>query len=79
MSGSEQSGFEAARADLFRGKVFFLTGRTASGLEASYEALLVAIGAQIVRTSPQEHDTMVAKKQSYSSLNRRFALFVIGK
>lgn len=61
MSGSEQSGFEAARADLFRGKVFFLTGRTASGLEASYEALLVAIGAQIVRTSPQEHDTMVAK------------------
>lgn len=61
MCGSEQSGFEAARADLFRGKVFFLTGRTASGLEASYEDLLVAIGAQIVRTSPQEHDTMVAK------------------
>ncbi len=61
MCGSEQSGFEAARADLFRGKVFFLTGRTGSGLETAYEALLVAIGAQIVRTSPQEHDTMVAK------------------
>lgn len=61
MCGSEQSGFEASRADLFQGKAFFLTGKTTSNWENAYEALLCKLGAQIVRTSPQEHDTMVAK------------------
>ena len=61
MCGSEQSGFEASRADLFQGKAFFLTGKTTSDWEDAYEALLFKMGAQIVRTSPQEHDTMVAK------------------
>lgn len=61
MCGSEKSGFESSRADLFRNKAFFLTGKTTSEGEGAYESLLRKIGAQIVRTSPQEHDTMVAK------------------
>lgn len=61
MCGAERNGFSASRADLFDGKVFFITGGTNCPVQNAYIRLLEAIDVQIVRTSPKEHDTMVAK------------------
>lgn len=61
MCGAEQSGFSASRTDLFDGKVFFLTGGSDNPAQNAYIRILEAIDVQIVRTSPEEHDTMVAK------------------
>ena len=61
MCGAENNGFSASRTDLFDGKVFFLTGGSDSSVEQAYRRILEAIDVKIVRTSPIEHDTMVAK------------------
>ncbi|BES64670.1 prephenate dehydrogenase/arogenate dehydrogenase family protein [Gottschalkiaceae bacterium SANA] len=61
MCGAEFNGFSASRTDLFDGKVFFLTGQTNSAIVKAYIRILQAIDVQIVKTSPAEHDTMVAK------------------
>lgn len=61
MCGAERNGFSASRADLFDGKVFFVTGGTNCPVQTAYIRLLEAIDVQVVRTSPTEHDTMVAK------------------
>jgi prephenate dehydrogenase len=61
MCGAEFNGFSASRTDLFDGKVFFLTGQTNSSVVKAYIRILEAIDVQIVKTSPIEHDTMVAK------------------
>lgn len=58
MAGSEQSGIEAAQADLFRDTVWVLTpdGRAL----ASLVALLEELGAQVMTTTPEQHDRVVA-------------------
>lgn len=62
MAGSEQSGPVAARADLFEGKVYFLTP-DASTPEAPLERLrdtLHVIGARVIITEPERHDRLLA-------------------
>lgn len=55
MAGSEQSGFGAARADLFDGKPWFLDGD-----DAEVEALVRDCGASAERVEADEHDAAVA-------------------
>lgn len=62
MAGSEQSGPVAARADLFEGKVYFLTPATDTP-EAPLERLrdtLLTIGARVVICEPERHDRLLA-------------------
>jgi prephenate dehydrogenase len=62
MAGRERSGAVAAQADLFAGRAWVL----APGPEASDKAVAAvralgdAVGATVVRMSPQEHDAAVA-------------------
>jgi prephenate dehydrogenase len=63
IAGSEQSGPEAARADLFEGRVAIVTETentdpTAAG---TIEALWQSLGARVVRLSPQAHDAALAR------------------
>lgn len=62
MAGGENSGPSSARADLFRGRSWFVAQDR--GLDpdavALVEALAQATGAQVVRASVQEHDQAVA-------------------
>jgi prephenate dehydrogenase len=62
MCGSEKSGIENARPDLYRGAVCALTptGKTPrAALEAARE-LWTAAGCRVLRFSPEEHDRRVA-------------------
>jgi len=62
MAGSEKSGVEHARADLFEGTVYLLTPdeRTPAERLAQMELLIREIGAQPIRVDPEEHDRAVA-------------------
>lgn len=62
MAGSEKSGPEHARADLFEGAAYILTpeDRTPAERLAQMELLLREIGARPVRMSAEEHDRAVA-------------------
>lgn len=60
MAGSERSGFEAARADLFRDAPVFLV-RDGAGREAegAVEALWSDVGARIRWVEAEEHDRLM--------------------
>lgn len=60
MAGSERSGFDASRSDLFRDAPVFLV-RCGARHEAveSVEALWTAVGAQIRWMDPEEHDRLM--------------------
>ena len=63
MAGSEQSGFDAARADLFERAVCIVTP-TMSSLPASARAvrnLWESVGCRLVDMPPEEHDKCVAR------------------
>lgn len=62
MAGSEKSGPEHARADLFEGAAYILTpdDRTSSERLAQMELLLREIGARPIRMDAAEHDRAVA-------------------
>ena len=62
MAGSEKSGPAAARADLFKGRTFFLTATTETSPEALRAAheLVKALGAVAVEIGAEEHDRTVA-------------------
>jgi prephenate dehydrogenase len=62
MAGSERSGFEAARADLFEGRLALLTptGRTPAEAIARATAFWEALGSQVRQLSPEAHDRAVA-------------------
>lgn len=55
MAGSEESGFTAARAELFEGKPWFLDGD-----DAEVEELVRDCGATVERVDATEHDAAVA-------------------
>ena len=60
MAGSEQSGFGAARADLFRGApVFLVRGEARHDAVEAVEALWVALGAEVRWMEPGEHDRLM--------------------
>lgn len=60
MAGRERSGFEAAEADLFRGRPWILTAPASSRALRAARALVRAVGARPVVLSPSEHDRVVA-------------------
>lgn len=62
MAGSEKSGAEHARADLFEGAAYILTPdeRTPTDRLARMELLIREIGARPIRMTAQEHDRAVA-------------------
>jgi len=62
MAGSEQTGIEAARADLFQGAVTFVTpdAETAPGAIDAMARFWEAVGCRVVVASPRQHDEAVA-------------------
>ncbi len=63
MCGKESSGFAAAEATLFQGKVFVLSpagGRSSEGVLAVVRELVAAIGALPIVAPADEHDQIVA-------------------
>lgn len=62
MAGSEQSGLDGARAELFRGAAWVITptAQTSDETFAAMHDLVVALGADPVTLTPQAHDRMVA-------------------
>lgn len=62
MAGSEQSGLDGARADLFRGAAWVITPtiETSDQTLAAMHELVVALGADPLTLEPVAHDRMVA-------------------
>jgi cyclohexadieny/prephenate dehydrogenase len=62
MAGSERSGFEASRADLFEGRLTLLTptGQTPDAAVARLSAFWDALGSQVRLLTPAVHDRAVA-------------------
>jgi prephenate dehydrogenase len=61
MAGSEESGFAASRADLYRGaRVWITAGGDAEKRVARVHALWRALGADPVAIGAEEHDRLVA-------------------
>jgi|tagenome__1003787_1003787.scaffolds.fasta_scaffold20916242_2 prephenate dehydrogenase len=61
MAGKELRGVENAEAELFSGRPYILTRAVGdSPLVARFEELLRKLDVQIVRMTPEEHDTAVA-------------------
>jgi prephenate dehydrogenase len=62
MAGSEQTGIEAARADLFQDAVTFVTpdAETAPGTIDAMARFWEAVGCRVVVASPRQHDEAVA-------------------
>jgi len=63
MAGSEQSGFVAARPDLFENAAVIVTptAQTAPGAQALAEKFWRALGARVFTLSPGKHDQTVAE------------------
>lgn len=59
LAGSEQSGIDFARADLFEGRVCVITSGQRKGAEV-VEQLWRGLGAEIVYLSAAEHDRIIA-------------------
>lgn len=62
MAGSEQSGLDGARPDLFRGAAWVITPsvETSDQTFAAMHELVVALGADPLTLEPRAHDRMVA-------------------
>jgi prephenate dehydrogenase len=62
MAGAEKRGVQHARADLFRGRAYFLTPTEDTSQEAlnRAKALVAGVGAEPLIASPEEHDDIVA-------------------
>jgi prephenate dehydrogenase len=60
MAGAERSGFDAARADLFLNRPWFLTPTADASAEARVAQLVRTLGATPVAVSPDAHDRAMA-------------------
>jgi prephenate dehydrogenase len=62
MAGSEQVGLNGADPDLFEGAVWVLTPTAETDLDAftRLQGVVVALGADVLVLSPQDHDRLVA-------------------
>jgi len=62
MAGSEKTGWENGRADLFEGRTCFVTPVAASTAEAAAKVarLWHDLGAEVVTVDPDQHDEIVA-------------------
>jgi prephenate dehydrogenase len=63
LAGSEKNGPEAATGDLFEGRVVVLTPTesTEQAAAAAIEQFWQAIGARVMRMTPDEHDAILAR------------------
>ena len=63
LAGSEQSGFDAARANLFEGAVCLVTPTASSSPESTRTVrnLWESVGCRLVEMSPERHDECVAR------------------
>jgi prephenate dehydrogenase len=63
MAGSEKSGLEAARGDLFENAACVVTptARTVPAARAAVENLWTAVGGRLVHLAPAEHDRLVGR------------------
>lgn len=63
LAGSEKTGAEHARADLFEGRVAVVTPtrRTAATDYTAIEKFWSSLGARVIRKSPQAHDAALAR------------------
>jgi prephenate dehydrogenase len=62
MAGSEKTGWEHGRADLFEGRTCFVTPAVASPEEAAAKVVRFwrDLGAEVVTVDPDKHDEIVA-------------------
>lgn len=62
MAGTEKSGFDASDSKLFEGASFLLVpGETPEPIAKEAEKLILSAGfARVVRTTPEEHDRLIA-------------------
>jgi prephenate dehydrogenase len=77
MTGSEKTGIESARADLYNGAVTAITPE-AEATPAAIEivaALWRGVGARVIRLDPDEHDRLVART---SHLPHLIAALLVG-
>ncbi|MFM8654744.1 MAG: prephenate dehydrogenase, partial [Verrucomicrobiota bacterium] len=63
MAGSEESGFHAARADLFQNATVILTPTQSTAAQTTQDisAFWKALGARVVEVTAEEHDRQVAR------------------
>jgi len=63
MAGSEESGFHAARADLFQNATVILTPTQSTAAQTTQDisAFWKALGARVVEVTAEEHDRQVAQ------------------
>jgi prephenate dehydrogenase len=63
MAGSEQTGFKAARADLFNGATCFVTPTETTDVEAQAltEDFWRQLGGRVAHARPEDHDPIVAR------------------
>jgi prephenate dehydrogenase len=63
MAGSEQTGFSAARADLFEGAAVVITPtrQTPPEAERRVEEFWRALGGRVIKLAPHKHDDLVAQ------------------
>jgi prephenate dehydrogenase len=81
MAGSEKAGVEAARPDLFEKAVCVVTPslRTSTAMVEKTEELWRAVGARILRLSPEVHDELVARSSHLPHvLAANLARYVLG-
>ncbi len=60
MAGSERSGPEAARSDLFEGCVWMYAPTPSAGAVRAVRSFIAAMGARALALAPAEHDRIVA-------------------
>ena len=62
MAGSEQTGVEAARADLFQGAKWILTPTSQTDANAleNLNSIVESLGAQVLQMNAQQHDEILA-------------------
>ncbi len=62
MAGSEKSGIEASRSDLYEGAVTVVTpGGAAESAVTCVRALWEGVGSRVLCLAPEEHDALVAR------------------
>lgn len=81
MAGSERTGIEAARADLYADAVVAVTPGTdaAPEAEARVRALWESVGARVVRLDPAEHDRLVARTSHLVHLVASLLVGTVGR
>ena len=70
MTGSEKTGFKAARADLFHGATTILTPTAATSLQTvqSLKTFWELLGSHVLELSPERHDSLVAQISHFPHL-----------